>query len=650
VTSDQRARPEPDQGANGLAERRIVLWLALGSIALTVVYAYPLSVHPGDHVMSLGTDTNLYIWTLAWDTHALVHQPVTIFESNIFYPLRHTLAYSENLIGAAFLAAPVLWLTHNGVLAMNLTALVTTPLCASGAYLLARSVGIGVAGSALAGLIYGFSPPRFFRIDQLHLTSVQWIPFSLAFAHRYFDRGRPSDLRIAIAFFTLQALTSGHGGVFLALALLALTLYRVALGEPLEIVKRARDFGAAGALLLLPAIFVLVPYRIAQVEMGLRRTLDGWRGPWTSFLASPSRLQQYLVARFLPTAGVYETAIAYLFPGYVPFLLAVIGVVWRPEPGIGWRRAAAALDVAVVMALGIALYATIADDPRLRVGSIVVVSARQAWRPWSWLAIAAALRLWVAYRSPSGLKTRGRPLLLRVSNLRSRWRHDSAAFYALLLLLCIWLSIGPPYGVWQYIYWLPGLNFIRAPSRFMILGILALAIVAAHGFECLTMGLSGARRAAVASIVAAAMIVEFAGIPIDITAQSPDLPAVDRWLATRPAPFAVAEVPVADSLNITVRELRQSIYMLHSMAHWQKTIHGYSGLLPNFSDNLYWQLTTFPDATSLHALREIGVTYIVVHTDLYAPGEWPDVERRLTGFPELTLEHSEAGGRVYSLH
>ena len=613
-----------------------MVWLTLGCIALTIVYAYPLSVHPGDHVMSLGTDANLYIWTLAWDVHALVHRPLSIFESNIFYPLHHTLAYSENLIGSALFAAPVLWLTGNPALAMNVAALVTAPLCALGAYVLARAVGVSVAGATLAAMIYGFSPPRFFRLDQLHLTNVQWIPFSVAFAHRYLDRRQPRDLRLAIAFFTLQALTSGHGAVFLAIVLAALIVYHMVLGEPAAPIERLRDAGIVGALLLAPAILVVLPYRVVQVEMGLRRTLENWHVSWTSFLASPSHVQQYLVARFIPFARVYETATAYLFPGYIPLMLGAVGIVWRVERGIAWRRAALALNVVVVLALAVAVYATATNDARVRIGTIVVLSARQAWRAWLWVAVALAMRIAIASRVP---------LLSRPRFPRG----DAATFYTLMFVLSVWLSMGPPFGAWQFIYWLPGLNFIRAPSRFMILGILALAVVAAHGFDRLTARLSARQRSAAAASVAAIMAIEFAGMPLDIAAQSVRLPAVDRWLATRPPPFAVAEVPVADSKNVTVREERQSIYMLHSMAHWQKTIHGYSGLLPNFSDNLYWQLTTFPDATSIHALSEIGVTYVVVHEDLYAPGEWPDVERRLARFPELTLEHTETGGRVYSL-
>jgi len=577
--------------------------------------------------MSPGTDTNLFIWTLGWDIHAFVHQPLHIFDANIYYPFHDTLAFSENLIGSALLVAPLEWLARNPVLTMNVAALVTVPLCAFGAFVLARRVGASVAGAFIAGLVFGFCSPRFFRIDQLHLTSVEWMPFCLASLHAYFRDGRPRDARLAIAFFTLQALTSGHGAVFLILAAAGLKLFLFATGTPLDLRRRVRDLGAIGAVLLAPAVLILVPYRTAQLDMGLRRTLDNWHTPWESFVAAPTWVDSRLVAWLLPGVDVFHNAGAYLFPGVVTVVLAIAGMLSRDdERGVWWRRLAVALDVLLLVELAAAVYGTFAADARIRINGVVVASARHAWRAWAWCLAAAIARLALVWRVP--LLTR--PL---------RPRADMTLFYTLLFLLCLWLSIGPPYGLWQFVYWLPGFNFIRAPSRFMILGVLALAVLAGFGFDALARRLRQPARGLVAAGVAALMLFEFAAMPLPMTAQSPALPAIDRWLASQPAPFVVAEVPVPDSRNITVREDRESTYILHSMAHWQKTVHGYSGLLPDFSDELYSQLAHFPDAASVRRLTELGVTYLVVHD--------PALAERARAVPQLRLEHSEADGQVF---
>ena len=112
--------------------------------ALTVLLAYPLVRHPAGHVLTISPDTDLFLWTLSWDAHAIVHQPFSIFDANIFAPLHRTLAYSEHLIGSGILAAPILGLTHNPVLAMNLVSLLSCVLCGLGTFQLARRAGVGI--------------------------------------------------------------------------------------------------------------------------------------------------------------------------------------------------------------------------------------------------------------------------------------------------------------------------------------------------------------------------------------------------------------------------------------------------------------------------------------------------------------------------
>jgi len=51
----------------GTAPPRPALWrAALLYTALTIVLAYPLSIHPAGSVMSAAPDTDLFLWTLSW--------------------------------------------------------------------------------------------------------------------------------------------------------------------------------------------------------------------------------------------------------------------------------------------------------------------------------------------------------------------------------------------------------------------------------------------------------------------------------------------------------------------------------------------------------------------------------------------------------
>jgi hypothetical protein len=80
-------------------------------------------------------------------------------------------------------------------------------------------------------------------------------------------------------------------------------------------------------------------------------------------------------------------------------------------------------------------------------------------------------------------------------------------------------------------------------------------------------------------------------------------------------------------------------------------VHGYSGLRPQRHEELYAAMRGFPDSRSLTGLAQIGVTHVVVHPDLYPPGQWREVEDRLNGLgASLTLLYVAGDGRVYRLN
>src|SRR6202011_1184481 len=125
----------PDQGGWVISEKNGTgSWPAAALyLALTVLLMAPVSLAPQRTLFADDPDTHLFMWTLAWDAHAFARQPLSMFEANIFYPNRNTLAYSENLIGSAIFVAPVLWLTGNPVLAVNAVSLLSCTLCGLGA-------------------------------------------------------------------------------------------------------------------------------------------------------------------------------------------------------------------------------------------------------------------------------------------------------------------------------------------------------------------------------------------------------------------------------------------------------------------------------------------------------------------------------------
>lgn len=637
--------------------------VCLAFTLLTLVLAVPLSLSPATHALPLSADTRLFLWTISWDVEALLHRPLSLFDANIFYPEPRTLAYSEHILGSAVLGAPALLATGNPVLALNVIVLLSCVLCGLGAYVLARELGASVPAALAAGVIFAFGPPRFVRLAQVHLATVQWIPFGLAFLHRYARGSRRADLLATAAFFTLQALTSGHGGLFMALALGALVLYLWTFGRLPGLRRVLGDLGVAGALLLGVNVIFLVPYLRAQHDVGLHRTLGAvydWAPNAVSFLAAPTHVQQWLLSLVPGLREKVEGARAYLFPGWITLALAAVAVFARAggtgaqeqtkdtlSPSPWWVKA---LDGALVLVAALALVIRVSDGIDWKIGSLSL-TARTAGRALALLGILAAIRLVLARRRTFAFT----PAL--------RWARDAlrrtvearvgldAGFYVVLALVSFWACLGPGYFLYTTLYrLLPGFDLIRVPSRLFVLTLLALAVLAAKGLDRLITPLVGWRRAVAGAAAVVLLTAELAAFPLETRPYALELPAIDRELAARPRPFTVVELPVADPANATQSARLHSHYMLHSMAHWQPMVNGYSGIVPPRHERLFRILTAFPDTASLRELEGLGVRYAVVHREFYTDAEWSRLlERAATLADRLRLEAETSDGRLYAL-
>ena len=135
-------------------------WLAVGGVfaALTLLATWPQVLHVGDGVRDAG-DPLFNSWVLAWNAHKLSRGEIAdYFDANVFYPHRRTLAYSEHLFPQSLLAAPVIWVSGNPVLAHNVILLLSFFTSALGMFALARRLTGATLPAVLAGGIFAFCP------------------------------------------------------------------------------------------------------------------------------------------------------------------------------------------------------------------------------------------------------------------------------------------------------------------------------------------------------------------------------------------------------------------------------------------------------------------------------------------------------------
>jgi hypothetical protein len=168
-----------------------------GAVALAVVLAlamhWPLPMHLGrDIAQDLG-DPLVQAWQVAWDGHALTTQPLELFQANVFWPMRDSLAVSDALVGyapAGLFGEGV----HAAVARYDLLFLFAYALCFVGAYLLARELGAGRAGAFVAGAAFAYAPWRLEQEGHLHIISSGGIALAAFLLLRGYRRGSAATI------------------------------------------------------------------------------------------------------------------------------------------------------------------------------------------------------------------------------------------------------------------------------------------------------------------------------------------------------------------------------------------------------------------------------------------------------------------------
>src|SRR5262245_52421697 len=227
---------------------------------LTAVHTWPLATSPANLSRNDNSDTMLNEWAVAWIAYQLPRDPLHLFDANIFYPEKHTLAYSEPLIVQGVLAAPLIWLGASPVLAYNL--LLLSGLALTGwtmAMVVARWTGDDVAG-AVAGMIFAFNAHTLTRLPHLQAQHAEFLPLALLCLDQFLWQPRWSSAFWLAVWFVLQSMTSLHLLVMTAIVLVAATLARPEawLGAPIrQLAPKILGAAAITALALTP---MLIPY------------------------------------------------------------------------------------------------------------------------------------------------------------------------------------------------------------------------------------------------------------------------------------------------------------------------------------------------------------------------------------------------------
>src|ERR1700688_3041591 len=275
----------------------------LVSTVLSAVIVDPLV----RHIASVGRvdngDGQFSVWNVAWVARTLVIDPLHVFDANIFYPHRWTLAYSETNLGAGALALPLYWATRNPYAAHNFVLLLSFVFSATGMYYLVRYLIHDRRAAVIAAICFAFCPYVFARLPHIQLLMTAGLPFSLLAFHRLADR--PSAGRgVALgAIMAAQAFFCAYYAVFVML-MVACAVVFVAVSRRLW--RESRYWIAvavAAGSAIVAALPLLAVYVMSRRATGFSRSVEtagSFSADWRAYFASSAYAHAW-VLNFLHT-------------------------------------------------------------------------------------------------------------------------------------------------------------------------------------------------------------------------------------------------------------------------------------------------------------------------------------------------------------
>lgn len=337
----------PHAGARG----RELLLVAVGACLLAVVMHWPLVLNLGTDIPKDLGDPLVQAWQAAWGGHSLAHQPLHFFQANQFWPVDDSLAYGDALIGYAP-AGLIGSGPHDAVVRYDLLFLFAYALAFFGAYLLARELGLGPAGAAVAGAAYAFAPFRLEQDGHMQVISSGGIPLCLALGVRGVRLRNPWWLFLAWLVAGWQLSLGFALGLPLAYLLaggvLAAAIVWWRRGRP-PLDRRLLVAGAAGLVVfvVISGLIARPYFQVADENPEATRppsTVAAFSGPITVFLTVPDENFVWGNATSSIREDLENVPEKTLFPGLLALALAIAGL-WSVSFD---RRLRIALGVAVV--------------------------------------------------------------------------------------------------------------------------------------------------------------------------------------------------------------------------------------------------------------------------------------------------------------
>lgn len=562
-------------------------------LLVAVVFTYPLILNLSSRVL-IDTGDPLYnTWVINWNIHALLTNPLRLFDANVFYPYKNTLVFSDVFLAPSLMALPLLLLTRNPLAAYNLLVIFFYAFSGWAMFLLARHLTQNVYISFLVGMAYAFSSYRYAHMGHLQLLSDGFLVLAVLFAHKYLRLQQFKYLSLAGIFLIIQASSSWYYGIYSLMFLIAFLVFFTITGrlKAALLIKHSAPVLALIAVALAPLAwpYLNVHRMMPQFERTLVEAHFFAARPWSYLTVLPGNLLlgRPLSFLFLKTGGIWEKA---LFPG----LASTICAAWASAAVINPKKFRDHLWQIKFFYLCLVL-----TGITLSFGPYVFLGKTQFWLPYRFL-----------YDWVPGFK-----------GMRVPARFG--------LMVTVGISVLAAIGMQDIYQRLKKKQVIKAGSGVKIAGAAALLILVAGSQISWPVKLS------------------------DYVPSGKNVPPIYRFLANEKDKGALIELPSikfgpAGEMVESIW-MKETIYMYYSIYHWHPIVNGYSGFSPPVYTAVMKEMQRFPSRRSLDMLKGLKVEHVLVHSKSLPVSVCNGQRQALSAAPGVILEKQINGDYLYRL-
>jgi len=569
-------------------KKSIIILLVL-SILGTIIVLFPYSVNSTHGVVNV-IDPLFYAWNISHNAYNMFGGIDQLLNTNIFFPLTNTLAFSDTLWAQSIVTTPIIWLTDNPIFAENIAVLISFPLSALFMFLLSLYLTKNNIASILSGLFFAFSYPRLSQIGHLPMIWNQWLPLYILYLLKFLKEGKKINFIFLCIWYLLAISSSIYFGVFLIPITGTVLIW--------DFITRMQNHTLAvyknRFLETIPTLFIFLillvalnfPYvRLKAEHPELKRSIDDM----THLRATPkdymSVLPTSLLAPLLPNS-INEHV---FYPTCSVIFLALLGFI------LSKKQNKNVLFLWIILGT-VSLVLSFGDQQAFSLGSFSTGTLRL---PYYYLYTYIPLFQTVRVPARLGIFVILSLCILAAYGIDSLKNHKGYR-YIIGAFFCIFII-----EIWQF-----QTAFVSIPLK--------------HSVPEVYSWITQLPKNTVIAELPVSLF--YHGIKMEDQLYTP-----------------------YNALQKSHTYALETYRVYYSSFHKKRMINGYGGYLPDSYNKLTANLENFPSEDTVQNLSNTGVTHVIVHSLQYPPHEWSILKNKAESHPNLRFIIQFGSDYVYEV-